>query len=162
MRTSSCADLTPRPPQLLSERTKVSGTAIDLMNSVAPRLADRFEALVPIFVPSLLTICGRTNKVALGRAKKTLLLIAKHCRLASLLPLLREASKEKVPTLRVAAVETASVLVECIDLARANKRVTDVETMVKGCATDSNPEVRQLSKRLFSAYVERWPERVEQ
>ncbi len=80
---------------LLSERTKLSGTAGDLMNSIAPRLAEKFEGLVGVFVPTLLLICARTNKVAVKRAEKTLHLIVKHCRPPSLVPYLKEAIKDK-------------------------------------------------------------------
>ncbi|PWN90984.1 hypothetical protein FA10DRAFT_129226 [Acaromyces ingoldii] len=148
---------------LLSERTKLSGTAADVVNSVAPRLAERFESLVPIFVPTLLQICARTNKVALARAKKCLLLIAKHCRLPSLLPLLREGARDKAQTLRIVAVECTLLLLESQESKeRIGKRVADVETIIRGAATDSNPEVRQWSKKVFELYVARWPERVEQ
>lgn len=148
---------------MLSERTKLSGTAADVVNSVAPRLAERFESLVPIIVPTLLQICARTNKVALARAKKCLLLIAKHCRLPSLLPLLREGARDKAQTLRIVAVECSLLLLESQESKeRIGKRVADVETIIRGAATDSNPEVRQWSKKVFELYVARWPERVEQ
>ena len=132
-----------------------------MLNSIAPRLGERFDALVPSFVPALLLLCARQNKVAMTRARKTLLLIAKHCRLASLLPLLREACRDKAPALRSASVECAAVLVETSEKARIHRRSADVETIVRHGATDSNPEVRQLSKRLFGAYMDKWPERVE-
>ena len=131
---------------LLSERTKLSGTAADLLNSVAPRLAERFEALVHVFAPPLLLICARTNKVALVRAKKCLLLIAKHCKLPSLLPHLREG------TLRLLEA------IECRE--KIGRRVADLEVIVRGTATDRDPEVRQWCKRVFEVYVDRWPERV--
>ncbi|PWN39027.1 hypothetical protein IE81DRAFT_295457 [Ceraceosorus guamensis] len=148
---------------LLSDRSKLSGTAADLLNSVAPRLADRFDSLVSSFLPSLLQLCARTNKVQHTRARKTLLLIAKHCRLSSLLPLLRESSRDKSNALRSACVECAAVLLESCegDAGRIGRRVAEVELLVKNSATDANVEVRGLSKRLFGTYVILWPQRVE-
>lgn len=146
---------------LLSERTKLSGTAADLLNSVAPRLGDRFESLVNVFVPPLLLSCARTNKVALVRAKKCLLLIAKHCKLISLLPHLREASKDKSITARAVSVEVTLMLLESIENKdRIGKRVTDLETIIKGTATDRDPEVRQWCKKVFELYIDTWPDRV--
>lgn len=146
---------------LLSERTKLSGTAADLLNSVAPRLAERFEALVHVFAPPLLLICARTNKVALVRAKKCLLLIAKHCKLPSLLPHLREGAKDKSQTLRMVSVEVTLMLLEAIECReKIGRRVADLEVIVRGTATDRDPEVRQWCKRVFEVYVDRWPERV--
>lgn len=147
--------------QLLSERTKLSGTAAEVLNSVAPRLAERFEPLVNAYVPPLLLLCARTNKVALKRAEKCLQLIAKHCRLSSMLPLLREACKDKFAGLRVVAVGTAATLIEYGGKTKLNRKVTDVEAIVQSAATDSNVEVRHTCKRLFELYVVVWPERVE-
>ncbi|UZJ53783.1 hypothetical protein CBS101457_003103 [Exobasidium rhododendri] len=145
---------------LLSERTKLSGTAADLLNSVAPRLGERFEALVNVFTPCLLLICARTNKVALFRAKKCLLLIAKHCKLPSLIPHLREASKDKSQSMRIVSVEVTMMLLEAIECReRIGKKVADLEVIIKGTATDRDPEVRQWCKRVFEVYLDRWPDR---
>lgn len=146
---------------LLSERTKLSGTAADLLTSTAPRLAARFDALVSTFVPPLLQLCARTNKVALVRAKKCLLLIAKHCKLASLLPYLRDGARDKSNTLRNVSVEVVLTLLEAIENTdRIGKRVGDVETIIRSTATDRDPEVRQWCRRIFELYMHRWPARL--
>lgn len=146
---------------LLSERTKLSGTAGDLLNSIAPRLAERFEPLVPVFVPTLLLICARTNKVAVKRAEKTLYFVVKHCRPPSVVPYLKEAVKDKGQGLRAVAAGTLVLVLEFTDKDRLARRVADIEASIKSGATDSNPEVRQTTKRLFELYVAVWPERVE-
>lgn len=146
---------------LLSERTRLSGTAGDLLNSIAPRLADRFEPLVPVFVPTLLLICARTNKVATKRAEKTLYMIARHCRLPSLLPFLRDAARDKSQGLRATATGVMLAVLESTEKERLNRRVADFEASIKATATDSNPEVRQISKKLFELYIFVWPERVQ-
>ncbi|PWN32559.1 uncharacterized protein FA14DRAFT_191652 [Meira miltonrushii] len=148
---------------LLSERTKLSGSAADLLTSVAPRLANRFEPLISTFIPPLLQLCARTNKVALVRAKKCLLLIAKHCKLASLLSYLRDAARDKSITLRNVAVEVTLMLVESIEnLEKLERRVGDIEVIIKSTATDRDPEVRQWSKRMFELYGERFPYRLDE
>ncbi|KAN0060036.1 hypothetical protein ACQY0O_008009 [Thecaphora frezii] len=146
---------------LLSERTRLSGTAGDLINSVAPRLADRFESLVNVFVPTLLLICARTNKVAVKRAEKSLHLICKHCRLASLVPFLKEAARDKSQGLRAVAMGCMLTLLESTEKAKLSRRILDIEASIKGGATDPNPEVRQISKKAFELYIAIWPERVE-
>lgn len=146
---------------LLSDRTRLSGTAADVISSVAPRLAERFEPLVPLYVSPLLQLCARTNKVALKRAEKCLQLIAKHCRLASTLPLLCDAVRDKFAGLRVAALACIVTLLDNAGAQRLHRRVADLEATIKLSATDSNPEVRQWSRRLFEAYCQGWPSRVE-
>ncbi|SPC63960.1 uncharacterized protein UHOD_03719 [Ustilago sp. UG-2017b] len=146
---------------LLSERTKLSGTAGDLLNSIAPRLGDKFEPLVAVFVPTLLLICARTNKVAVKRAEKSLHFVVKHCRPTSVIAYLKEAIKDKGQGLRAVAARTLLLVLEVTEKEKLGRRVGDVEACVKSGATDSNPEVRKLAKRLFELYVEIWPERVE-
>ncbi|EST05788.1 CLASP N-terminal domain protein [Kalmanozyma brasiliensis GHG001] len=147
---------------LLSERTKLSGTAGDLLNSIAPRMAERFEPLVPVFVPTLLLICARTNKVAVKRAEKSLHFVIKHCAPPSVVSYLREAIKDKGQGLRAVAAGTLVLVLEHTEKDRLTRRVADIEACIKSGATDSNPEVRQTTKRLFELYVSIWPERVEQ
>lgn len=157
-------------PQLLSERTSLSGTCSDLIQSIAPRLSDRFESLIPIYIPPLLTICSRTNKVALKRSEKTLLLISKHCKLPSLIPYFLNSSKDKkaIFSLRTISIDCTVTLLAS-DLGndrfdtkgKGGDKVVMIEEMIKITATDSNSEVRSRSKELFREYVERWPERVE-
>ncbi|TKY87751.1 hypothetical protein EX895_003332 [Sporisorium graminicola] len=146
---------------LLSERTKLSGTAGDLLNSIAPRMAERFEPLVSVFVPTLLLICARTNKVAVKRAEKSLHFIVKHCRPPSMVTYLKEAIKDKGQGLRAVAAATLEMVLEHTEKERLARRVGDIESCIKSGATDSNPEVRQTTKRLFELYVAFWPERVE-
>lgn len=161
LRHSPCSLLLLDPSiQLLSERTRLSGTAADVLNSIAPRLGERFDPLVSLYVPPLLLICARTNKVAFKRAEKCLHMIAKHCKLPSTLTLLKEACKDKVANLRFVAVTTVTLLLQHAGKDKLNRRVVDLETIIHITATDSNAEVRHSSKRLFEKYVTMWPDRV--
>lgn len=147
---------------LLSERTKLSGSAADLIMSLAPRLAGRFDPLVSTFVPPLIQICGRTNKVAIARAKKCLILISKHCRLPSLLPYLREGAQSRSSTLRNISIEVMLNLLESAENADASfgRRVGDIEHVIRLTATDRDPEVRQWCRKTFDLYIVQWPGRV--
>lgn len=141
----------------------MSGTAADFLNSAAPRLASRFDALLSTFAPALLLLCARTNKIAVSRAKKCLLLIAKHCKLPSLLPYLREAGRDKSQTLRIVSLEVLATLLEaCEHDDRLDRRTSDVEHMIRLAATDRDADVRQCCKRVFDWYAIRWPLRSEE
>ncbi|CAO1630507.1 unnamed protein product [Sympodiomycopsis kandeliae] len=149
----------PLARSLLSERTKLSGTAADVIASVAPRLGERFEPLLNCYIPPLLQLCARTNKVAYQRAQKCLLLIVKHCKLPAMLPFLGEACKDKFAGLRIVALTCMVALLEYAGRERLEKRVAEIEAVVKITARDSNPEVRQYSRRLFEHYKAHWPQR---
>lgn len=144
---------------LLSERTKLSGTASDVLNSMAPRLGDRFAVLLPIFMPPLLQLCARTNKVALKRAEKSIHLICRYCQLSGTIPYLVHALHEKAPGLRVVALGALIVLVDAGGSERLQKRVGEIEQVIHDHARDANSEVRALCRTLYAHYTANWPER---
>jgi len=159
---------------MLSERTRLSGVAIDLLSSLAPRLASRFEPLVPLIIPVILKVCARTNKVFVTRGRTLLLLIIEHCHLPTILPFLRTATQDKSQSLRLAAAEATSKLLalwerRLLDVregasaltVRHRGNVEDIEAMVKEMARDPNPSIRQLNRTIFEQYAEMFPERVD-
>lgn len=146
---------------LLSERTKLSGTASDVLNSMAPRLGEQFAPLLPVFMPPLLQLCSRTNKVALKRAEKSIHLICRHCQLVQTVPYLVHALHEKAPALRVVALGALVELIDASGTERLQKRVGDIEQVVRKYARDANNEVRALCRTLYVQYSTHWPERQE-
>lgn len=160
--------------QMLSERGRLSGVAIDFVSSFAPRLGARFEPLVHIIIPALVKLLMRPNKVFVNRGQACLLLIIEHCHLPSIVPHLREAVKDKAQTLRLAAIEATLHVLEHFDKSllevregmssiqtRHRGNVEDIESIIKDTARDANPTVRQVSRKVFEKYTEIWEERVE-
>lgn len=159
---------------MLTERTRLSASALELVSAIAPRLGSRFESLVAIFFPSVLRVLTRPNKVFVSRAQACLNLIVEHCHLPSLIPHLREAAKDKSVTLRLGVIEATLQLVNTwnrgvLDVregastltTRHRGNVEDIETIIKETARDANPGVRQISRQIFDKYAEVWPERLD-
>ncbi|KAG8885774.1 hypothetical protein FRB97_009479 [Tulasnella sp. 331] len=168
------ANYKPITTSMLTERTRLSASALELVSAIAPRLGSRFEALVAIFMPSLLRVLTRPNKVFVSRAQTCLNLIVEHCHLPSLVPHLREAAKDKSVTLRLGVTEATLQLVNTWDRGTLDVRegtstlttrhrgnVEDIETIIKETAVDANPGVRQFSRQVFDKYAEVWPERLD-
>ncbi|KAG9050710.1 hypothetical protein FS837_003048 [Tulasnella sp. UAMH 9824] len=164
----------PITASMISERGRLSGVAVDFVSSFAPRLGSRFEPLVLFIIPALVKLLMRPNKVFVNRAQACLLLIIEHCHLPSIVPLLREAVKDKAQTLRLAAIEATLHILEHFDKSllevkegsssiqiRHRGNVEDIESIIKDTARDANPTVRQVSRKVFEKYTEIWPERVE-
>ncbi|KAG8956331.1 hypothetical protein FRC04_004411 [Tulasnella sp. 424] len=172
--TAIKANYKPITNSMVSERGRLSGVALDLVSSFAPRLGARFEPLVPIIIPALVKVLSRPNKVFVNRGQACLLLIIEHCHLPSIVPHLREAVKDKSQTLRLAAIEATLHVLEHFDKSLLDVRegtssiqirhrgnAEDIESIVKDTARDANPTVRQVSRKVFEKYSEMWPERVE-
>jgi hypothetical protein len=149
---------------MASERTRLSGCAVDLLMTFIPRLGARFDNLVPLFLPNILKLCTRTNKVFVTRGQTCLNEIVLNNRLPSILPYLLEAVKDKSQSLRSIA---ADAVVQFLDAWRKYetaewkvKRIEDVENVIRTTARDSNPEVRKISRKIFESYKKSFPERV--
>ena len=148
---------------MTSERTRLCGTALDLLISVANGLGHDFEQLIPLFMPTLLNVCGRTNKVVINRARSAILGIIESTQLASILLFFVQNVKDKAATLRLIAAEgTLACLNSCNppDLEK-EARARDIEAVIRGTARDANPDVRKVSRKIFESYKILLPSRVE-
>lgn len=146
-----------------SERTRLCGTALDMLTSVANGLGHDFDQLMPLFMPTLLNVCGRTNKVVINRARGVILSIIESTQLASILSFFVQNIKDKAATLRLVVAEgTLACLNSCNppDLEK-EARARDIEAIIRGSARDANPEVRKVSRKIFESYKLLLPSRVE-
>ncbi len=146
-----------------SERSRLSATAVECIGALATGLGPSFDPFVPLFTPTLLSICSRPNKVFISRAKATIQTIIDQTQLISLLPYFVGALHEKSVTLRLIAIESLLACVQCFnppDLER-DARARDIENAIRLTATDASADVRRVSRRVFDAYKILLPSRVE-
>ncbi|KAF8158481.1 clasp N terminal-domain-containing protein [Crassisporium funariophilum] len=146
-----------------SERTRLCGAAIDLFISAAAGLGGDFEQLLTLFMPTLLALCGRTNKVVINRARTCIFTIIESTQLASVLPYFLQNLKDKSVGLRLVIAEgTLACLNSCNppDLEKES-RAREVEAIIRGTARDANADVRKVSRKIFECYKILLPGRVE-
>lgn len=146
-----------------SERTRLSGTAMDLVSVLASGLGAGFDPLLPIFFPVLLTLCSRTNKVVIVRARTCIFTIVEATQLPSILPYFLRSIKEKSAHLRLVAVEGTLMCMNCFnppDLEK-ERRALDIEAIIRATARDAHADVRRIGKKVFGAYKLLLPSRVE-
>ena len=90
---------------ILSERSRLSGAALDLLKTAAEGVGKAFDGIIPLFIPTLLTLCSRSNKVFISRAKACMINIIQSTQAPTILSYLAEAVKDKSLSLRLAAAE---------------------------------------------------------
>jgi len=153
----------PLTSSMVSERTRLSGPAIDLVRVVASGLGPSFDPLIPTFLPVLLAICGRTNKVIITRARTCITTIIETTQLPSILPYFLQSIKDKSATLRLAAAEGTLTCLNCFNPPDLEKesRARDVEAVIRSTATDAQADIRAIGRKLFDAYKLLLPGRVE-
>ena len=147
----------------ISERSRLSAAAIECITTLATELGPSFDPLVPLFVPTLLSICSRPNKVFISRAKAALHTIIDQTQLITLLPYFVDPLRDKSVTLRLIAMESVLACVRCFNPPDLEKdaRARDIENAIRLTATDASADVRKVSRSVFDAYKILLPARVE-
>jgi hypothetical protein len=148
---------------MCSERSRLSGAAIDLQCALASGLGAELEPLLPLFFPTLLTLCTRTNKVFITRARTCILAFIETTQLPAILPYLSEASKDKSVSLRITAAESVLACLNCFNPPDLEKeaRARLVEDVIRVTARDASADVRKVSRKVFEAYKALLPGRVD-
>lgn len=157
---------------MITERTRLSGIALDLVTTCVQKLGARFEPLIALFLPALLKVLERPNKVFVARGQACLAAVVENCHVPTIVPYLREAVKEKSQSLRLGAAEATVLLLEHWDKGlldvrensgsiRRRGNVEDIEIIMKDTARDANPGVRQVGRKIYDLYAELWPERMD-
>ncbi|KAL8278817.1 hypothetical protein RQP46_008886 [Phenoliferia psychrophenolica] len=156
---------------MATERTRLSASTLDLFASMT-RLGPAFAPLLPLYLPALLRLLCRTNKLYITRASSTLLSIILHTRLPDILRFIVQEWKNeagKSASFRLAAVEAVLAMIggegatgEGIAGGKdgLERRVDELEWVVKTAATDREPKVRATAKSMWEVYKQVWPERV--
>ncbi|KAK0241942.1 clasp N terminal-domain-containing protein [Armillaria nabsnona] len=153
---------TPITSAIKSERTRLSGVAIDCITELATGLGTSFEPLLPVFFPALLSVCARTNKVFVTRARACVLLIIESTQLPSILPYFVHSIKDKSASLRLVAAEGVLTCLNCLNPPDLEKevRAREVENMIKATTRDANADVRKTGRKVFEAFKVLLPDRV--
>jgi hypothetical protein len=129
---------------------------------MAPRLAMHFAPLATLYLPPVIKLLARPNKVFLRRAEKCLLLIVSHCPIAQLVPLVMDGVQDKNEACRRSCSLAVKTIVNDWDKALiGTKGIMEIEAAMRKMATDKDPEVRKAGKAVWEQYKIVWPERVD-
>jgi len=147
--------------QMNSERTRLSATVLELLTSMISRLDRNFEPLMQVFIPSVLKLCTRTNKLYITRARNILDTITGQTSLTSIIPYFQGCWDDKSTTLRVAAAESMIASLKKFNPPDLLRYIPQVETAILTAAVDKDPTVRSAARKMFECYKALWPERVD-
>ncbi|OJA17922.1 hypothetical protein AZE42_03468 [Rhizopogon vesiculosus] len=143
-----------------SERSRLSGSAIECVTAQSARLGPLFEPLIPLFMPTLLGICARSNKVFTRRAKACIFAIITHTSSPSILSFLAKSLDRKSTSLRLVAAEGVLTYVKSSNtpMIANDSRARLVENIIRVTAEDASADIRTAGKALFEAYRARLPD----
>ncbi|KAF9562650.1 hypothetical protein CPC08DRAFT_749338 [Agrocybe pediades] len=145
-----------------SERTRLSVFPMELISTIATAMGCEFDQLLPLFMPPLLALCGRTSKVVVNRAKASILSIIEVTQSPAILSYFLANVKDKSASMKVAIAEgTLAFLNSCNppDIEK-EARAVEVEGIIRATARDANADVRKISRKMFESYQILLPGRV--
>ncbi|GAA6015650.1 hypothetical protein JCM11491_007184 [Sporobolomyces phaffii] len=154
---------------LATERTRLSGSTLDLVAS-STRLGPQFAPLLPLYLPTLLRLLCRTNKLYITRSTSTINNIVKNTRLVDVLRFIVgewQGESGKSATFREKAAEITAYMLSSgaggeliLDKDVLDRRVEELEWIIKTAAVDKDVKVRAEAKKCWEVYKREWPERV--
>lgn len=133
------------------------------------RLGHAFQPLVTPYLPTILRLFCRTNKLYIARALACVQSIIIHTHLGDVLKYIViewKAESGKSSSFREKAAEAVGVMLgtsgtECmVNRDTLDKRIDELEWVIKVGATDREPKVRAEIKKCWEVYKSLWPERV--
>ncbi|KNZ47536.1 uncharacterized protein VP01_632g11 [Puccinia sorghi] len=154
-----------------TERTRLSGTALDLVAATS-RLGSYWDSAVPFYAPTIIKLLGRASKIYVTRATITLTSLIKGTKSLAFIPYLIDGISEKSVTIRIGCADALlccmSDTVNDMDASESrkqkskdglNKRLNDIENAIKTGGRDRDPKVRAIFKRIWELYEQQWPTR---
>ncbi|CAG8588382.1 9797_t:CDS:2, partial [Dentiscutata erythropus] len=129
---------------VLTDRTRLSGTATELVEEIGKVLGPKFDTL------------------AESRAQKCMMTIIRECHVSNLIPKFKEALQGQSKILRTCASEFVLVSIEVNDVGNLNNYIADLEWIIREGAIDSAPAVRTTSKKIFEIYKVKFDLRLEE
>ncbi|TNY24308.1 clasp N terminal-domain-containing protein [Rhodotorula diobovata] len=153
---------------LVTERTALSGTTLELVASCT-RLGPHFAALLSLYLPTLLRLFARPNKVYVTRSASCIASIIRNTRLADVVRFIalewrnepgKSASFREQAATALAIALGADGDALTVDKEGLERRIDDLEWLIKTGATGREAGVRAEMKKCWEVYKREWPERV--
>ncbi|GAA5884748.1 hypothetical protein JCM16303_005258 [Sporobolomyces ruberrimus] len=142
---------------LATERTRLSGSTLDLIGS-STRLGPQFAPLLPLYLPTLLRLLCRTNKLYINRSTLTITSIVKNTKLVDVLRYIVgewQGESGKSASFREKAAELTAYILSSgpggelqMDKEVLDRRVEELEWIIKTAAVDRDAKLSLALVRL--------------
>ena len=154
---------------LITERTRLSGSTLDLMSS-ATRLGPSFQPLIQIYFPTILRLLARTNKLYITRTQSCISAIIHNTHLPHIMPYIAEGMSDKSATMRKGCAEailealsknaSGGMLIDKEAIERRGSLAL-IEEVIRKAAVDKEVKVREAGRQIWNVYKTEWSDRVD-
>ncbi|KAI7881556.1 hypothetical protein K492DRAFT_161446 [Lichtheimia hyalospora FSU 10163] len=149
---------------LLSERTRLSGTAVELVKTLAKTMQRDYEPFHDMFHGSLVRMLARTKKVIVAQALDCLKTVIVASKLPRLIPRF-SAMFTNNNKLQVINNSTLSSAATCLELCIQNNspehiqpHIQSLEAAIRAGIIKPSAEVRTAVRACYKAYASKMPE----
>ncbi|KAJ2824330.1 hypothetical protein GGI24_003438, partial [Coemansia furcata] len=147
---------------IISERTRLSGTALTLVEEMAKQMETRFTPLCDMVFPSAMKTCGRANKVFVTRGVNSLTTVITYSHVPEQTPRICDAaSTDPNKTVRASAAKLLMAIVSCCTVPELTPHLALVEGAIASGVVDANPDARTTARQSYEIYIKRFAARVE-
>ncbi|OJA08611.1 hypothetical protein AZE42_04842 [Rhizopogon vesiculosus] len=142
-----------------SKRSRLSGAAVESVTALGLGLS--FQSIIPLFFPSLIGLCARTNKVFTRRAKACIFAAIQNSPSPSLLPSLAKSVSHKSASVRIVAAEGVLLCLNSLDAPKFDHdtRAHLIEDVINSTTRDASAEVRTVGREILEVYKTILPKR---
>ncbi|KAI9279490.1 clasp N terminal-domain-containing protein [Umbelopsis sp. AD052] len=145
---------------LLTERSRLSGTTTDLLEQLAIHLKRSYEPLNDGFLPHIMKLFTRSNKLFVGRSIKCVSVIIQHAKIPRAIPQFCKAISKPDPNkqMRMGAAQCLTSSIEFNATSDLEHHLEIIENAIRVGAMDPAPEVREVVRKCFEMYKKQLPE----
>ncbi|KAH8551666.1 clasp N-terminal domain-containing protein, partial [Umbelopsis sp. PMI_123] len=145
---------------LLTERSRLSGTTTDLLEQLAINLQRAYEPLSDGFLPHIMKLFTRSNKLFVNRGIKCVSVIIQYAKIPRAIPQFCNAITKPDPNkqMRMGAAQCLTSSIEFNASSDLENHLTIIENAIRVGAMDSAPEVREMVRKCFEMYKKQLPE----
>ncbi|KAJ2957719.1 hypothetical protein NQZ79_g6595 [Umbelopsis isabellina] len=145
---------------LLTERSRLSGTTTDLLEQMAIQLQRGYEPLNDSFMPHIMKLFIRSNKLFVNRSIKCMDNIIHHAKIPRAIPqfcaaITKPDSNKQMRTGAAHCLKSSLQHNASADLAH---HLQIIEKAIRVGAMDPAPEVREIIRKSFAIYKEQFPD----
>ncbi|KAJ1728027.1 hypothetical protein LPJ61_004262 [Coemansia biformis] len=148
---------------VISERTRLSATALNLVEELARQMELRFHPLCDLVFPSVMKTCGRANKVFSTRGVSCLTTVITYAHIPEQTPNICSATaSDPNKTMRTSAAKLLMSIISCCTVPELTPHLGAVEKAISEGVVDANPDARTTARQSYEIYIKRFSDRVEQ
>ncbi|KAJ1548422.1 hypothetical protein HK405_003262, partial [Cladochytrium tenue] len=145
---------------LSSERSRLSRTAMQVLEESAAALGPAFGSLAVEFFPALAKLCGRANRVFVVSATRSMKAIIRDSGIPTVLPVLAGAFQSTSKTQRSGVVECLAALLERHEGDPGDLALEPLEAVLREALKDSAGEVRAHAMSTLELFGRVFPDRL--